>query len=433
MAAAKIALLLLAAVGCNAAPAPEECQVLAKRLPSKNLHEIYGEWVLVWSVSDFHVGQDLLGNLTSSHVELKLLADNKTIEYNERNIFTNSCVSYFINLTVPSNDGEHHTLTAQSIRVEKDGGEINYNDTGEVEFYESCDDCLLMTYKSSRMKFLLSYRREGSHRDVEQHKAAHNDHKKLSECLGIPHDKPFTYDGVADFCHKKSAPEANADRVTVGSESRMAAAKIALLLLAAIGCNAAPAPEECQVLAKRLPSKNLHEIYSEWVLVWSVSDFHVGQDLLGNLTSCHVEFKLLADNKTIEYKERRRFHNSCVSIFTNLTVPSDDAEHHTLTTQSTRLEKDGVEINYNDTGEVEFYESCDDCLLMTYKSSRMKFLLSYRREGSHRDVEQHKAAHNDHKKLSECLGIPHDKPFTYDGVADFCHKKSAPEANADRS
>ncbi|XP_005805533.1 saxitoxin and tetrodotoxin-binding protein 1-like [Xiphophorus maculatus] len=212
MAAAKIALLLFAAIGCNAAPAAEECRGLAKRLPSKNLHEIYGEWVLVWSVSDFHVGQSLLGNLTSSHVEFKLLADNKTIEYNEKNKFSDRCTSYFINLTVPSGDAEHHTLAIQSIRLERDGVEINYNDTGDVEFYESCDDCLLMTFQSSRMKFLLSYRREGSHRDVERHRAAHDDHKKLAECLGVPHDKPYTYDGVADFCHKKSAPEANADR-----------------------------------------------------------------------------------------------------------------------------------------------------------------------------------------------------------------------------
>ncbi|XP_014869481.1 PREDICTED: saxitoxin and tetrodotoxin-binding protein 1-like [Poecilia mexicana] len=211
MAAAKVALLLLlAAIGCNAAPAPEECQGLAKRLPTKNLHEIYGEWVLVWSVSDFHAGQYLLGNLTSSHVEFRLLADNKTIEYLEKNKFSNSCTSYFINLTIPSDDGEHHTLPTHSIRVEKDGVEVEWNDPANVEFYESCGDCLLMTFKSSRMKFLLSYRREGSHRDVEQHKAAHDDHKKLAECLGVPHDKPYTYDGVADFCHKKSAPESNA-------------------------------------------------------------------------------------------------------------------------------------------------------------------------------------------------------------------------------
>ncbi|GAA6236468.1 saxitoxin and tetrodotoxin-binding protein 1-like, partial [Lates japonicus] len=32
-------------------------------------------------------------------------------------------------------------------------------------------------------------------------------HRKRAECLGLPHDKLFVYDGVSDFCHKKSSPE----------------------------------------------------------------------------------------------------------------------------------------------------------------------------------------------------------------------------------
>ncbi|MEQ2192480.1 hypothetical protein XENOCAPTIV_012260 [Xenoophorus captivus] len=213
MSVAKVSLLLLlAAIGSSAAPSAEECQGLAKRLPRKDLHEIYGEWVLVWSVSDHDRGHGLLANLNSSHVEFQLLTDNKTIEYTEKNAFSNFCIAYFINLTIPSDDAEHHTLKCHSIRVEKDGVVQEYNDTGEVDFYESCSDCLLMTYKTPAYKFLLSYKKEGSHRDVEQHKAAHDDHKKLAECLGFPHEKPYTYDGVADFCHKKSAPEANPEQ-----------------------------------------------------------------------------------------------------------------------------------------------------------------------------------------------------------------------------
>ncbi|XP_012734750.2 saxitoxin and tetrodotoxin-binding protein 1 [Fundulus heteroclitus] len=215
MSVAKASLLLaLAVIGSNAAPSAEECQGLAKRLPGKDLHEIYGAWVLVWSVSDHEIGHGLLRNLTSSHVEFKLLADNKTIEYIERNMFSsnNSCTTYFINMTVPSDGAEHPTLKCHSIRTERNGVPQEYNDTGDVDFYESCPDCLLMTYKTSTSKFLLSYKKEGSHRDVEQHKAAHDDHKKLAECLGIPHDKAYIYDGLTDFCHKKSAPEANPEQ-----------------------------------------------------------------------------------------------------------------------------------------------------------------------------------------------------------------------------
>lgn len=48
--------------------------------------------------------------------------------------------------------------------------------------------CLLCVCESGR---------EGQHRDVEQLKAAHGDHHELAECLGFPHDKPFSYDGAA--------------------------------------------------------------------------------------------------------------------------------------------------------------------------------------------------------------------------------------------
>ncbi|CAG5887637.1 saxitoxin and tetrodotoxin-binding protein 1-like [Menidia menidia] len=203
-------LLLLAVISSNAEPTAEECETLGKRLPSKDLQKIYGEWVLVWSVSDHDKGHDTLLNCSSSHVEFKLLDDKKTIEYIERNVYLgslDSCTTYSSNLTTPTDETtEHHTLKCDVVRVEKDGAVQEYNDTGAVDFYQSCEDCLLMVYKTSTHRFLLSYKREGSHRDVEQMKTAHEGLKKLAECLKFPHDKPFAYDGLADFCHKKSAP-----------------------------------------------------------------------------------------------------------------------------------------------------------------------------------------------------------------------------------
>uniref|UniRef100_A0A3B4WDB1 Uncharacterized protein n=1 Tax=Seriola lalandi dorsalis TaxID=1841481 RepID=A0A3B4WDB1_SERLL len=97
------------------------------------------------------------------------------------------------------------------------------------------------------------------------------------------------------------------------------------------------------------------------------------------------------------------------------------------------VEKDGVVQPYNDSGVVDVYESCPDCLTAVYKSIHGRYLLSYRREGHHSDVEQLKAAHSDHRKQAECLGFPHDKAFSYDGAADFCHKKSSPEAKQEES
>ncbi|XP_022603157.1 saxitoxin and tetrodotoxin-binding protein 1-like [Seriola dumerili] len=206
-----VLLLLLAAISCSAAPAADECEGLHKTLPAKDLHTIFGDWVLVWSVSDHQQGWDLLPNVSSSHVELRLLPDNTTIMFNERNMYIDkSCSNFIINMSMPSDptSDEHHPLNVIAATVEKDGVVQPYNDSGVVDVYESCPDCLTAVYKSIHGRYLLSYRREGHHSDVEQLKAAHSDHRKQAECLGFPHDKPFSYDGAADFCHKKSSPEA---------------------------------------------------------------------------------------------------------------------------------------------------------------------------------------------------------------------------------
>ncbi|XP_045914856.1 saxitoxin and tetrodotoxin-binding protein 1-like [Micropterus dolomieu] len=202
-------LVVVAAIGTNAQPGPEDCDGLSKRLPTKDLHKVFGDWVLVWSVSDSQHGWDLLENLSSSHVKLQLLPDNKTIMANERNMFPDkTCSKYFFNLSMPSDpsDSDHHTLYTGVGTVEKDGVVLPYDDSGKVDLYETCSDCLVVVYKGSLSRFLLIYRREGQHRDVEQLKAAHGDHHELAECLGFPHDKPFSYDGAADYCHKKPSP-----------------------------------------------------------------------------------------------------------------------------------------------------------------------------------------------------------------------------------
>ncbi|XP_054600994.2 saxitoxin and tetrodotoxin-binding protein 1-like isoform X1 [Nothobranchius furzeri] len=163
-------LLLLAAISTNAAPTHEHCSTVTKRMPTKHLHRIFGEWVLVWSEADHEDGHSLLANCSSSHVEFKLLPGNKTFECIERNVYKgslDSCTTYYLNMTIPTDDAEHHTLKYDSIK------------------------------------------REGAHRDVEHHKTHHDDLKKLAECLKFPHDRVYTYDGLADFCHKESAPEAS--------------------------------------------------------------------------------------------------------------------------------------------------------------------------------------------------------------------------------
>ncbi|KAM9332788.1 saxitoxin and tetrodotoxin-binding protein 1-like [Pholidichthys leucotaenia] len=399
MSRVKLVVLLLAvlAIGSYAAPTLEECVGLTKRLPTRDLSKAYGKWVLVWSVAN---NFDLLDEVSTSIVEVQLHSDNKTIDYHERNLMKdNSCHSYFMKTAVPTDsDSDHHTLHIKNIRLEHDGTHKHYNETGEVDLYQSCDDCLTMLYRASGGKhFLLQYRREGTHGDEALLRSAHSSHKKQAECLGFTHEKEWNYNGVTDFCHKKSAQD------------------------------------ECVDLNKRLPTKNLNTIFGDWVLVWSMAN---EDTLWDDITTSHVELRLHSDNKTIQYDERNRFsNNSCIIYFMNTMVPADsDAEHHTLHINDIRVEQDGAKVAYDETGEVDVFQDCDDCLTMVYRTSLGKhFLLHYRREGKHRDLVQLKSAHNTRKKQAECLGITSHKVYSYDGVTDFCHKKSAPNAKPEES
>ncbi|XP_062266268.1 saxitoxin and tetrodotoxin-binding protein 1-like [Platichthys flesus] len=205
----KLLLVLVVALGSNAAAVVEECDGLKKPLPADDLHQIFGDWVLVWATTDIPEGWSIYPNITSSHVELRLHADNKTIEFNERNFHAdNSCSNYILNMSSdPAGPSDRHTLKSLAATVEKDGVVQPYNDTGDLDLYESCSDCLVVIYTNKEGRFLMIYRREGHHSDVDQLKASHTEHKKQAQCFGFLGDQEFFYDGVRDFCHKKSSGE----------------------------------------------------------------------------------------------------------------------------------------------------------------------------------------------------------------------------------
>ncbi|XP_067468495.1 saxitoxin and tetrodotoxin-binding protein 1-like [Thunnus thynnus] len=184
-----------AALTTDAAPTTEECDSLKKTL-TKDLSTVIGYWVLVWAVTDNPMVSGLWGNISSSYLEMRLLPDNKTILFSERNLLLVSSIS--------SSKG---SSSSSSSTLEQDGVVQPYNESGGVDFYKSCSDCLLKVYKGKGLlgQYLLSYRREGQHGDVEQLKAALSDHQKQAECFGFSHDQSFSYDGAADFCHKKSS------------------------------------------------------------------------------------------------------------------------------------------------------------------------------------------------------------------------------------
>ncbi|XP_044192133.1 saxitoxin and tetrodotoxin-binding protein 1-like [Thunnus albacares] len=199
-----------------------------------------------------------------------------------------------------------------------------------------------------------------------------------------------------------------------------------LLLLAALCTDAAPTTEECDSVKKTL-TKDLSAVIGDWVLVWAVADSPMGSGLLGSLSSSLVEMRLLPDNKSIVFSERNLLlEKSCLTMVANLTMPSDPTDaDQTVIIGTATLERDGVVQPYNHSGGMDFYKSCSDCLLIFHKGVLGGYVLSYRREGQHGDVEQLKAALSDHQKQAECFGFSHDQPFSYDGAADLCHKKSS--------
>uniref|UniRef100_A0A3Q3WWW0 Uncharacterized protein n=1 Tax=Mola mola TaxID=94237 RepID=A0A3Q3WWW0_MOLML len=202
-------LLVLVALGSEAAPGPD-CDGLNKTSQLQSLLlQVVGDWVLVWSVAVTDVNLNFLKYLTSSHVEFRLLDDNNTIVFNERNLVRNSCTTYITNITQTNDPGTFRSTVG---RVEDDGNFTWLHDNAIFTFFETCSDCVSMSYKGIMGHYLLTYRREGHHRDVDKLKTAHSDYKKLAECVGLPADNPYVYDGVADFCHKKSAPEATAEQ-----------------------------------------------------------------------------------------------------------------------------------------------------------------------------------------------------------------------------
>ncbi|XP_059206373.1 saxitoxin and tetrodotoxin-binding protein 1-like [Centropristis striata] len=206
-------LLLLAALGATVEPSPENCHGLNATLRREHLHKVFGDWVLVWGVTNNNEELNFMQNVSSSHLELRLLADNKTVTYTERNMHKNaSCTTYVFNMSLT----DDHILRALTVSatVETGGVVSPYIENGFIVFHETCDGCLSLSYIEvtedlfPNITYLLKYRREGHHLDVDVLKEDHNNHTRHAKCDGYStDDEPFIYDGAADFCHKTSGAE----------------------------------------------------------------------------------------------------------------------------------------------------------------------------------------------------------------------------------
>ncbi|KAL3045157.1 hypothetical protein OYC64_013420 [Pagothenia borchgrevinki] len=175
---------------------PDPCQVL-KMLGRDDLQQILGDWVLVWSVSEHQQGQDIMRNVSSSHVEMRLQEDNQTLTFTERNRFSdNKFINYYINMSMELLHNPNQIMHPIEGKMEVDGVLGPYKDTGIVNFYEMCPNCMTIVFKTSKWGFLLNYRKEGHYQDVDHMTADHDNHREMAECLGFDHDQPYIYDGV---------------------------------------------------------------------------------------------------------------------------------------------------------------------------------------------------------------------------------------------
>ncbi|KAJ4921828.1 hypothetical protein JOQ06_024654 [Pogonophryne albipinna] len=177
----------------------DHCQVL-KMLARDDLQQILGDWVLVRYVSEYQRGHDIMKNLSISRAEMRLQEDNQTLMFIERNRFSdNTFNNYYINMSMELLNNPNQTMHPTKAKTEVDGVFVPSNETGIVNFYETCPNCMMMGFKELLGNYLLNYRKEGHHQDVDHMKADHDTHRKMAECLGIDDDQPYIYDGVAEW------------------------------------------------------------------------------------------------------------------------------------------------------------------------------------------------------------------------------------------
>ncbi|XP_068189777.1 uncharacterized protein [Antennarius striatus] len=415
-----VTLLMLVAISTNAELDPEKCGTSRQTVPPKDLDKVYGDWFLVDAFSDVSETHEFYTNLRCSHIELRLLPDNHTVNFLEGFVYKNMTYIFFTtNLTIPD-DGNTLDVVATEL-VDEHGVPVKVNENATVTFHETCPDCLILVYKGGLGHYLLSYRREERHHDETQIKEAHSDLEKLANCLGLTHNSEINYEATTSYCHNSPAPEHVLDWTTVS----MMKLAVTLLMLVAIGTNAELDPEKCGTSSQTVPPKDLDKVYGDWILVDSFSNIPDPDQLYENLTSGHAELRLLPDNQTIKFTERYMYQNkSCMAFFNKATIPSDG---HAYPIQSPALMvKDGVTSDITEPANVTFHETCPDCLILVYRGGPGVFLLSYRREGLPLNATQIKEAHSDFEKLAVCLGTSVENPLNYKDITEFCHKKYSP-------
>merc|ERR1719369_2760209 len=105
-----------------------------------------------------------------------------------------------------------------------------------------------------------------------------------------------------------------------------------------------------------------------------------------------------------------------------------DSQSVSLSDISYVREAGGVQAERSDPDRVFFYQAfCPDCLIMLYQGATSgtlgRYLMFYRRAGTHQNVEALTAAQESNRNQAECLKFELTPHYVYDGKTEFCPKK----------
>ncbi|XP_059900005.1 uncharacterized protein LOC132451442 [Gadus macrocephalus] len=216
------------------------------------------------------------------------------------------------------------------------------------------------------------------------------------------------------------------------------AAVFAVLLLGLLAAAAAadvPAAPSCDDVITPLRRDQADKALGSWVLVGFVTDKKTG--LLHKLSSAFLELSLSEDNSSFTSIERIRLGNeqcSWVRVMGNIT---DDA-NLTLRLHTMVLELGGVETTPQEVfGQITLFQSCPSCpedrLTSYYRgvdnptdsnSPAVQFIMNYRREGKHQDLEALKEVPLSTRQQAACLNMTEiTGEDSYDGVSEPCPRK----------
>ncbi|XP_030202582.1 saxitoxin and tetrodotoxin-binding protein 1 isoform X2 [Gadus morhua] len=199
-----------AATAAATVPPASSCDDVITPLRRDQADKALGSWVLVGVVTDRKTGLPLHA---SSFMELSLSEDNSSFTYIERSGLGNEpCNRFRImgNIT----DDANLTLRLHTLVSELGGPRECF---GQITLFQSCPSCpedrLTFNYRgvydptdsnSTAVQFVMNYRREGEHQDLEALKEVPLSTRQQAVCLNMTEiTGEYSYDGVTELCLRK--------------------------------------------------------------------------------------------------------------------------------------------------------------------------------------------------------------------------------------